>query len=257
MANVGGDVFVTGDCKGTIHQIRVETVDFSLSHGESVKALKCVEGKIVALCGNGEGAESTLLIYSLPLSEASVPEREIKVPEDTVHLAVTSDKIFTSTSTNVAVWDTDLESLCDFKPHDPSESISCLHAIEPDMAMRSDDSDETCVVTGTNKGSLLQHQILKTPNGYAHWPLMKNQRMKRKAHTFKTSEFPIVDIKGDWSKIISVDEDGTVRFFSANKGGKNCHNGIGSKALTTLTTFSSQGIVCILWMGWMSAVAWI
>lgn len=44
--------------------------------------------------------------------------------------------------------------------------------------MRPTDEEESCVVSGTDGGVLLQHQILKTEGGVRHWPVLGNQRMK-------------------------------------------------------------------------------
>jgi len=218
ITNLNEDTFITGDISGNIFQLKIEEVEGHIKYGEVIKGLKSVGDKLIVLSESEE--ESMIAVFALPLGEGEEPLKEWRGEKGMEYLSVTDEKIFAATEEVISVFDMNLNELHSFKPHSPDSKITALHAIQSDPDMRPTDEEESCVVSGTDGGVLLQHQILKTEGGVRHWPVLGNQRMKRKAHTFKTSNSPITAIIGSWSKIITCDALGTVRFFSSNKGGE-------------------------------------
>jgi len=81
------------------------------------------------------------------------------------------------------------------------------------------DTSTTVLLAGSEAGEVKQYEILPTQGGnFTHWPRLKNQKLKKRAHVFLGNYDKIIKITGDHSKIITACEDGSIRFYNPRDG---------------------------------------
>ena len=123
-------------------------------------------------------------------------------------LSVADDLIFVGTSGgSVAVLQSEVGSdAVTFKHQVPAlfKPVTAIHAVAGSTI--DSGSDGCCLVIGGGAGEVKQFEILRGGEGsqkISHWPMLPNQRMKRRAHVFNNPNVePIVGIVADASKII-------------------------------------------------------
>jgi len=147
-----------------------------------------------------------------------------------------------------------------FKPF-PSCAVTALHSVEGGTLSSKiseeddqDDSTTTVLLAGSENGEVKQYEIIPTQGGdVTHWPRLKNQKLKRRAHVFEGNNVKITNIVGDHSKVITACEDGSVRFYSPRDGRQCSYTMDGLDGITQMslgeemliTNGMEKGFVCI------------
>ena len=123
------------------------------------------------------------------------------------------------------------------------------------LGFKQDAAETTTVLlVGSAEGEVKQYEIIpRNCDDVTHWPRLKNQKLKKRAHTFHGHSSRVTCLTGDHAKVISACEDGCVRFYSS-RDGKECAyvmdglEGISSMAMTEsmLVTDGLEGnFVCV------------
>jgi hypothetical protein len=122
------------------------------------------------------------------------------------------------------------------------------------FSMDDDDSTTTVLLAGSDNGEVKQYEIIPTQGGdVTHWPRLKNQKLKRRAHTFQGNHGKVTAIVADHSKVITACEDGTVRFYSPRNGRECTYTMDGLEGITQMslgeailvTNGMEDGFICL------------
>mmetsp|Transcript_707 Transcript_707/g.1506 ORF Transcript_707/g.1506 Transcript_707/m.1506 type:complete len:378 (+) Transcript_707:64-1197(+) len=236
-------VFLAGDSKGQLHVLVIEQVVTSLQVGGGgrIVAIKVIDDYILV------ATENKVLKYALLLEEDSVPVGEWGLEADGDEnaviscLSVADDLVFVGTSGgSVVVLQSEAGSdAIAFKHQVPAlfKPVTAIHAVAGSTVDSSGDGG-CCLVIGGGAGEVKQFEILRGGEGsqkISHWPMLPNQRMKRRAHVFNNpNDEPIVGLVADASKIIVADASGAIRFFSPRDGGSSLYMMDGLDGITCI-----------------------
>ena len=121
-------------------------------------------------------------------------------------------------------------------------------------AMDNEDSTTTVLLAGSDNGEVKQYEIIPSQGGdVTHWPRLKTQKLKKRAHTFKGNSGKVTSIVADHAKIITACEDGTVRFYNPRNGRECSYTMDGLDGITQMslgeevlvTNGMQEGFICL------------
>ena len=112
--------------------------------------------------------------------------------------------------------------------------------IHPDHSIRnisaaSSNTLTNAVNTASHATRYIHSRSAEDDKKISHWPMLPNQRMKRRAHVFSNpNDEPIVGLFADASKIIVADASGAIRFFNPRDGGASLYMMDGLDGITCI-----------------------